>query len=101
MNVAIPESQPVILKRVFGGADLERSDGRREIHSRSDPTNIVGACLLLYDYTSLIESAGFRGSCPLTEAYRDPSRLQALPMYLMLALTREGYRHAVRSELEF
>jgi DNA-binding MarR family transcriptional regulator len=26
-----------------------------------------------------------------------PGRLIALPMYLMLALTREGYRHAVRS----
>ena len=36
----------------------------------------------------------------MTEAYRYPSRLTALPMYLMLALTREGYRHAVRSKLE-
>jgi DNA-binding MarR family transcriptional regulator len=28
-----------------------------------------------------------------------PERLLALPMYLMLALTREGYRHAVRSKV--
>lgn len=31
---------------------------------------------------------------------RLPRRLLALPMYVMLALTREGYRHAVRSKLE-
>jgi DNA-binding MarR family transcriptional regulator len=29
-----------------------------------------------------------------------PERLLALPMYVMLALTREGYRHAVRSKLQ-
>ena len=37
----------------------------------------------------------------MTETYWYPSRLTTLPMYLMLALTREGYRHAVRSKLEF
>jgi DNA-binding MarR family transcriptional regulator len=29
-----------------------------------------------------------------------PQRLLALPMYVMLALTREGYRHAVRSKVQ-
>jgi DNA-binding MarR family transcriptional regulator len=29
-----------------------------------------------------------------------PERLLALPMYVMLALTREGYRHAVRSKVQ-
>jgi DNA-binding MarR family transcriptional regulator len=29
-----------------------------------------------------------------------PRRLVGLPMYLMLALTREGYRHAVHSSLQ-
>lgn len=29
-----------------------------------------------------------------------PERLLALPMYVMLALTREGYRHGVRSRLQ-
>jgi MarR family transcriptional regulator, lower aerobic nicotinate degradation pathway regulator len=29
-----------------------------------------------------------------------PRRLVGLPMYLMLALTREGYRHAVQSNLQ-
>ncbi|HEX7676066.1 MAG TPA: MarR family winged helix-turn-helix transcriptional regulator [Bdellovibrio sp.] len=32
---------------------------------------------------------------------RLPSRILRLPMYLMLTLTREGYRHAVRSDLKF
>lgn len=36
----------------------------------------------------------------MTDSYSCPSRLIALPMYLMLALTKEGYRHAVRSKLE-
>lgn len=36
----------------------------------------------------------------LTDLYTYPSRLLALPMYLMMALTKEGYRHAVRSKLE-
>jgi DNA-binding MarR family transcriptional regulator len=31
---------------------------------------------------------------------RLPDRVLALPMYLMLALTREGYRHGVRSQVE-
>ncbi len=30
---------------------------------------------------------------------RLPKRVLALPMYLMLTLTREGYRHAVRSQV--
>ncbi len=32
--------------------------------------------------------------------HRLPERLLALPMYLMLALTREGYRHAMRSKVK-
>jgi MarR family transcriptional regulator, lower aerobic nicotinate degradation pathway regulator len=35
------------------------------------------------------------------ETHPHPIRLRALPMFLMLALTRQGYRHAVRSKLEF
>jgi DNA-binding MarR family transcriptional regulator len=35
----------------------------------------------------------------MTDSHRLPGRIVALPMYLMLALTREGYRHAVRSKL--
>lgn len=31
---------------------------------------------------------------------RLPERLLALPMYVMLALTREGYRHGLRSRLQ-
>jgi DNA-binding MarR family transcriptional regulator len=31
---------------------------------------------------------------------RLPDRVLALPVYLMLALTREGYRHAVRSKVD-
>jgi DNA-binding MarR family transcriptional regulator len=31
---------------------------------------------------------------------RLPERVLTLPMYLMLALTREGYRHAVRSKVD-
>jgi DNA-binding MarR family transcriptional regulator len=33
-------------------------------------------------------------------ARRLPDRVLALPMYLMLTLTREGYRHAVRNRVE-
>src|SRR5207248_11203820 len=29
-----------------------------------------------------------------------PDRVLALPVYLMFALTREGYRHAVRSKVD-
>jgi MarR family transcriptional regulator, lower aerobic nicotinate degradation pathway regulator len=36
----------------------------------------------------------------MSESRHLPGRLLALPMYLMLALTREGYRHAVRSKVE-
>lgn len=36
----------------------------------------------------------------MTDPHRLPSRIVALPMYLMLALTREGYRHGVQSNLQ-
>jgi MarR family transcriptional regulator, lower aerobic nicotinate degradation pathway regulator len=36
----------------------------------------------------------------MTESGRLPKRMLGLPMYLMLALTREGYRNAVRSGLQ-
>jgi MarR family transcriptional regulator, lower aerobic nicotinate degradation pathway regulator len=36
----------------------------------------------------------------MSELRHLPSRLLALPMYLMLALTREGYRHALRTKVK-
>jgi len=60
----------------------------------------VGACLLFSTILRLVNLPAIQDRLLLTDQHQFPTRLLALPMYLMLALTREGYRHVVRSKLE-
>jgi DNA-binding MarR family transcriptional regulator len=67
----------------------------RSRHSRFNPTILVGACLLrlFYDHTMNIRASLEKNTQKL------PRRILRLPMYLMLTLVREGYKHAMRSNL--
>jgi DNA-binding MarR family transcriptional regulator len=85
----------VILKWIVGFADGEGSAWCNRTHSRTHPTKKGRSASTKYP-VSFLKAKGFG----MTDSNRLPRRLLDLPMYLMLALTREGYRYAVKSGIQ-
>jgi DNA-binding MarR family transcriptional regulator len=96
MNVAIPEGQPAILKRVFGGADLERSHRRRALaeFGASDQRTIAErAGFVKSDVTKIINRLESKSLVRRTEDEADHRRHS-------VALTAKGRRQLEVSDEE-